>query len=99
MASYYQNADVFVFPSKKDTFGVVMIESLACGTPIAGYNVTGPKDIVINGYNGFIGNDLKTSVIKCLDIDRDMVYRSSSNYSWTRSANQFLDNLVKIGIS
>ena len=98
LASYYQNADVFVFPSKKDTFGVVMIESLACGTPIAGYNVTGPKDIVINSYNGFIGNDLKTNVIKCLDIDRDTVYRSSSKYSWTGSANQFLDNLVRIGI-
>ena len=98
LASYYQNADVFVFPSKKDTFGVVMIESLACGTPIAAYDVTGPKDVVIEGVNGFVGDDLEENAMKCLDLDREVVYNSSSKYSWTGSAKEFLNNLVRIGI-
>ena len=96
LADYYRDADVFIFPSIKDTFGVVMIESLACGTPIAAYDVTGPKDIVKNGVNGFIGDDLRANAMKCLDLNRESVYETSKRYTWESATNQFLINLVEI---
>lgn len=96
LAHYYQDADVFVFPSRKDTFGVVMIESLACGTPIAAYDVTGPKDIVENGVNGYLGEDLHANAMKCLDLNREKVYETSRKYSWEEATQHFLNNLEKI---
>ena len=96
LANHYRYADVFVFPSRKDTFGVVMIESLACGTPIAAYDVTGPKDLVENGVNGYIGDDLRANVMKCLDLNRKSVYNTSHKYTWESATHQFLENLVDI---
>ena len=95
LTKYYQLADVFVFPSKKDTFGVVMVESLACGTPVAAYKVTGPKDVVKNGINGWIGNDLNQNAIRCLEINRNDVYETSKQYTWKKSSQDFFQNLVK----
>jgi len=96
LAQYYRDASVFVFPSKLDTFGVVMIESIACGTPIAAYNVTGPKDIVENGINGYIGDDLWINAINCLKLDRKEVCQSSHKYTWKSATMQFLNNLENI---
>lgn len=94
LASYYQNADVFVFPSKNDTFGIVVLESMACGTPVAAYDVTGPKDQILQGVNGFVGDDLKLNVINCLNLDRKKVYGSVKNISWKKSAKQFVNYVV-----
>lgn len=95
LAQYYKDASVFVFPSRLDTFGVVMIESIACGTPIAAYNVTGPKDIVENGVNGYIGDDLWVNTINCLELDRERVYASSRKFTWESATIQFLNNLER----
>ena len=96
LASYYQMADVFVFPSKTDTFGVVMLESMACGTPIAAYPVTGPIDVVENNVNGYLSNDLKQATIKCLEIDHELVSQSSLKWTWEACYEQFMDILLPI---
>jgi glycosyltransferase involved in cell wall biosynthesis len=96
LAQYYACADVFVFPSKTDTFGVVMLEAIACGTPIAAYPVTGPTDIVINGINGYIDNNLETSIKYALTCNRDVVHESSREYTWTNCTAAFLNNLSLI---
>lgn len=95
LAEYYRRGDVFVFPSRTDTFGVVMIESLACGTPVAAYDVTGPKDIVIDGINGHKGDSLLECVEKCFGINRQQVYESSKIYTWDKATKDFEDSLVK----
>ncbi len=93
LAQYYQQADVFVFPSRADTFGVVMLEAMACGTPIAAYDVTGPCDVVKSGVNGYLGEDLAEQAIKCLDLDRHTVFESSLSYTWQNCYHQFVDIL------
>lgn len=94
LAEYYQQADVFVFPSKADTFGVVNIEAMACGTPVAAYPVTGPIDIIQNGVNGYMDQDLATAVKKCYELDRIKVYESSLIYTWENCYQQFFDILL-----
>ena len=80
-----------------DTFGIVLIEALACGTPIAGFNVTGPKDIVIEGINGSLDEkDLHKAVNRALKISRDTTYESSKTYTWDTVADQFINSLVPI---
>lgn len=90
LASYYQNADVFVFPSKSDTYGIVILESMACGTPVAAYPVTGPIDQIINGKNGYVDDDLLFAVVNCLSIDRMNTYATVKNINWKNSAKQFV---------
>ena len=89
LAKFYQAADVFVFPSRFDTFGIVMIESMACGTPVAAYPVEGPIDVVVNGVTGFLNNDLETAVEQCLLLDRDSVYENSKHFTWKRTWKLF----------
>ena len=80
-----------------DTFGIVLIEALACGTPIAGFNVTGPKDIVIEGINGSLDDeDLQKAVNRALQVSRDTTYDSSKTYTWDTVADQFISSLVPI---
>jgi glycosyltransferase involved in cell wall biosynthesis len=93
---YYANADVFVFPSKSDTFGVVMIESMACGTPVAAYPVTGPIDVITSGLNGELDDNLSVAISKALMLDREKVADSSKNFSWNNCTSIFENNLVKI---
>jgi glycosyltransferase involved in cell wall biosynthesis len=95
LANYYKSADVFCFPSRNDTFGIVMIESLSVGTPVAAYNVTGPKDIIYNGVNGNIGESLLFSINKCLILDRNEVEKSSEQWTWENCWKIFKDNLIK----
>lgn len=95
LGDYYRNASVFVFPSKADTFGVVNIEALACGTPVAAYPVTGPKDIIEEGVNGYLSENLSEAVQKCLYLDREVVYISSKKWSWENCYKQFSDILLK----
>lgn len=97
LAKWFADADVFVFPSKWDTFGVVMIEANACGTPIAGYPVTGPKDFVINGVNGWLDNDLAVAVKQALTVDRVSCRKHvEENYTWEKCADIFEQTLVPV---
>ena len=96
LAKWFASADVFVFTSKTDTFGNVMLESMACGTPIAAYPVTGPNEIVINGVNGYCDEDLDKAVEKALLIDRKAVENSSYKWSWHNTADIFLTALKSV---
>ena len=96
LAEYYSNAKCFVFPSKSDTFGVVMIESMACGTPVAAYPVTGPLDVIDFGKTGYMSDSLEDAVDKCLDLNRSLVWEYSKKWTWEESANQFRKSLIKI---
>lgn len=93
LAEFYANADVFVFPSRADTFGVVMIESMACGTPVAAYPVTGPLDVIEQKTTGYMDNDLVLAIKKCLELDREQVYYTSLKWTWINCATQFVDSL------
>jgi glycosyltransferase involved in cell wall biosynthesis len=91
----YNSANVFVFPSKTDTFGLVNIEALCCGLPIAAYPVTGPKDIVIQGKNGYLDENLLFAVLQCTSINKKDIEETSKQYTWERCANIFLETLTK----
>jgi len=93
LAKIYANADVFVFPSRTETFGVVMIEALASGTPVAAYPVTGPIDIIKNNINGYLDDDLENAVLQSLKCNRKKVEESSLLFDWTRCTDIFLENL------
>jgi glycosyltransferase involved in cell wall biosynthesis len=96
LARYFAAADVFVFPSKTDTFGIVMLEALACGVPVAAYPVRGPIDIIENGKVGFLDRNLKTAALKALTIDPLNCRHFSLRYSWENSTMQFIRQLVPI---
>lgn len=90
LAEFYRNSDVLVFPSCVDTYGIVMLEAMACGTPCAGYNVTGPKDQIRNGINGYIDDDLELAVEMCFDLDREIVHSTVQHKDWKNVAQQFV---------
>ena len=94
LAQYYSDASVFVFPSKTDTYGIVMIEALACGTPVAAFPVTGPKDIVINEINGYLHHDLLTAVSRAENINSKSCEESIESLSWSNVASTFLGTLT-----
>ena len=83
LADIYREHDVFCFPSKTDTFGIVMIEALANGLPIAAFRVTGPVDIVEEGKTGYLGDDLEDNILKCLKLDRKKIIKNiNEQWSW-----------------
>ena len=88
-------ADVFVFPSRTDTFGLVMLEAIACGTPVAAYPVTGPIDVVSAGVTGVLDDDLGRAARAALAIDRDGCARAAQAWTWERASAQFLAHLVQ----
>jgi glycosyltransferase involved in cell wall biosynthesis len=92
LAGAYAGADVFVFPSRTDTFGLVMIEALACGTPVAAYPVTGPVDIVTPD-TGALAETLEEAIARALTRDRMKCADYGSGFTWTASAGQFLEGL------
>jgi glycosyltransferase involved in cell wall biosynthesis len=96
LAEYYANSDVFVFPSREDTFGIVMIESMACGVPVAAYLVTGPKDVIEQSETGFMDNNLTVAINRCLELDRNNVYKKSKKWTWENCWEIFKNNLVPI---
>lgn len=97
LAKFYANADVFVFPSKTDTFGIVMLEANACGTPVAAYPVTGPKDVIVNDLNGYLHDDINAAILNCLQIDRSACREYvKEHYTWEACAKIFVDNLILV---
>jgi glycosyltransferase involved in cell wall biosynthesis len=96
LAEYYCRADVFVFPSRWETFGIVMIEAMACGTPVAAYPVQGPKDVIDQGVTGFMNENLADAVTGCLQLRRDRVYKGSLRWTWEKAWEIFRDNLVSV---
>ena len=95
LASYFNEADVFVFTSKTDTFGIVIIESLSVGTPVAAYPVPGPIDILEQGVTGFMNENIEDAVEACLYLDRNKVYENSSKWTWENCWKIFKENLIK----
>lgn len=95
LAAAYRAADVFVFPSLTDTFGLVMAEALACGTPVAAYPVSGPID-VIDERVGAMADDLDIAIGRALTRPRWLCAAYAARFSWPASARQFLDCLVRI---
>jgi len=94
LVSLYQSADVFVFPSRTDTFGNVMLEALSCGVPVAAYPVTGPLDVLTDGYAGVLDEDLGVAVRKALTLSRHAARRHAQNFTWRRCADLFAAHLV-----
>lgn len=96
LAKCYADADVFVFPSRWETFGIVMIEAMACGTPVAAYPVQGPLDVVDQGVTGFMHQDLGHAVTACLQLSRHGVAQGSQRWSWQTAWQIFRDNLTPL---
>lgn len=98
LAKYYAEADVFVFPSKTDTFGLVMLEAAACGTPVAAYPVPGPIDIIEYGVNGCLDDDLKRAIemAEALCVRDKVRQHTVKNYSWKKCAEIFANNMKPI---
>jgi glycosyltransferase involved in cell wall biosynthesis len=95
LAGYYAGADVFVFPSVTDTFGLVIIEALACGTPVAGYPVTGPIDILTDRV-GAIDQDLTAAIGRALRCDPAACTAHAAEFTWEASTAQFLFGLSAV---
>ena len=93
LARHYAAADVFVFPSRTDTFGLVLLEALACGLPVAAYPVPGPLDVIDGAGVGFLEEDLAAAAHKALAIPPARCRDYALQFSWRRSAEQFLANL------
>lgn len=93
LVSVYSSADVFVFPSKTDTFGIVLLEALACGVPVAAFPVTGPRDVVGGSGCGVLSDDLRAAALAAVDIPRDKCRAFALAHSWHRSAGDFLNNI------
>jgi glycosyltransferase involved in cell wall biosynthesis len=96
LTAHLAAADVFVFPSRTDTFGVVQLEALACGTPVAAFPVTGPLDVIADHPIGALDEDLRRACFRALDISRDACRRFALERSWENSARQFIGNLCAL---
>ena len=90
----YAAADAFVFPSRTDTFGLVMLEALACGTPVAAYPVTGPRDVVRQGVTGWLDEDLKLAVRRALRVSREDCRAYAVANGWPKIARTLAENLA-----
>lgn len=96
LASLYNAADVFVFPSRTDTFGLVLLEAMACGCPVAAYPVSGPIDVVADSGAGVLHEDLRTACLSALDIPRERPRQHAQQYSWRATTETFLSHLHPI---
>ncbi|MDE2353874.1 MAG: glycosyltransferase family 1 protein [Betaproteobacteria bacterium] len=93
LAEVYASADVFVFPSKTDTFGLVLLEAMACGCPVAAYPVTGPLDVIGSSGAGVMHEDLREACLQALAIPREVARAHAEKFSWRAATQQFLGHL------
>jgi glycosyltransferase involved in cell wall biosynthesis len=96
LAEYMAAADVFVFPSKTDTFGIVMLDALACGVPVAAYPVQGPLDVLKDNVTGCMRENLQDAIIGALALSTEDCRNHALEYSWQKSSAQFKGNLVPV---
>lgn len=92
LADVYALADVFVFPSRTDTFGMVLLEALACGLPVAAFPVMGPLDVIGRSGCGCLDPDLRRAALGALQVPREKCRAYALTFTWRESARQFLDN-------
>jgi len=93
LAQYIAASDVFVFPSRTDTFGLVLLEAMACGIPVAAYPVTGPIDVVQQGITGYLHEDLRTAVLQALQLNADDARNYALRHSWMAATQTFYSHL------
>ena len=96
LSRYYSASDVFVLPSRFETFGLVLLEALACGLPVAAYPVHGPMDVIGRAPVGVLDNDLRHAALRALAIPRALCREFALRFSWRRSAEEFVGNLMPI---
>jgi len=94
LAACYASADVFVFPSRTDTFGIVLLEAMASGLPVAAMPVCGPRDVVIDGVTGILSEDLRAAACVALALNPKTVRAKAAEYSWEYTARLFLANIT-----
>ncbi|OQW50070.1 glycosyltransferase family 4 protein [Candidatus Raskinella chloraquaticus] len=93
LAEAYAGSDVFVFPSRTDTFGIVLLEAMASGLTVAAYPVTGPADVVQHGVTGSLSEDLRAACLEALALPREACRNAALAHSWQQATKQFLDNV------
>jgi glycosyltransferase involved in cell wall biosynthesis len=94
LVAHIAAADVFVFPSRTDTFGLVLLEAMACGVPVAAYPVTGPIDVVQPGITGVLHEDLREATLAALQLDPARCRAYALEHTWEAATRQFLSNLA-----
>jgi glycosyltransferase involved in cell wall biosynthesis len=96
LVDYYSAADVFVHPSRTDTFGLVMLEALACGTPVAAFPVTGPLDVVGDSDGGVLDPDLRQAAMRALSVPRERARARALTFDWDQVARDFVGHLAPV---
>ena len=94
LARTLASSDVFVFPSRTDTLGLVILEAMACGIPVAAYPVPGPQDLIIDNGNGAMDENLRDAVFRALAVCSENCVEYASRFSWQACTNHFLQRLV-----
>ncbi len=97
LACHLAAADVFVFPSLTDTLGLVILEAMACGVPVAAFPVPGPKDLISDGGNGALDDDLRAAVFRALSVDGEACVEFAARFSWAACTSRFLSLLQPAG--
>jgi glycosyltransferase involved in cell wall biosynthesis len=95
LARTYASADVFVFPSRTDTFGIVLVEAMACGLPVAAFPVAGPIDVVADSGAGSLNEDLREACLTALEIPRERALEHAKKFTWEESARRFLGHIME----
>ena len=98
LAACFANADCFVFPSLTDTFGLVILEAMAAGTPVAGFSVPGPRDLIPGSNAGAVNDDLRIACEEAIKCSREATRAYAETYSWRACAEQFINNLEPLPV-